>query len=207
VKFVVIVEGDMEQTAIGPFLKQWLDPKLTARVGVQTVKLKGTRFRRDLSKMVEDQLSRDRRNDIIAVIGLCDLYQGADFPSDKTRSDERYAWGIQHFENVVNSERFHMFFAVHETEAWFLSQPDIFPRAVRDKWPKELSQAPEHVDFNNPPSKRLARLYPRGYRKTTDGTSLLRERLDPVVAREKCPHLKDMLDTMLDLAQNALKEN
>jgi len=62
------------------------------------------------------------------------------------------------------------------------------------------------VNFDNPPSKRLDSLYPRGYKKTSNGANVLRE-LDPTAARDKCPHLKLMLDTMLDLAKSALKEN
>jgi len=106
---------------------------------------------------------------------------------------------------VKEPERFRHFFAVYETEAWLLSQPDIFPDAVKKAFPKNVTQ-PETVDSNDHPSQLLERLYKekmrQEYGKTTTGPDLFNA-LDPDVAYNKCPRLKEMLDEMLRLAKAA----
>lgn len=90
-------------------------------------------------------------------------------------------------------------------EAWLLSDVDIFPPDVR----KDLtagSNAPEQVNFNNPPAQVLKRAFRdrlgRRYRKAVDGPNLFRL-LDPDRAYAKCPYLKAMLESMLALAKQA----
>jgi len=93
---------------------------------------------------------------------------------------------------------------VHETEAWLLSQPSIFPTALQEEIAAN-TQRPELVNSHEHPAKFLHRLYTahlnRGYKKVTDGNALF-GKLDPAVACSKCPHLKAMLDDMLALARN-----
>jgi hypothetical protein len=66
------------------------------------------------------------------------------------------------------------------------------------------SARPEEVNFDQPPSKLLARLYreklSRSYKKVIDGASLF-QALPPERAFEKCPYLKSMLNDMHQLAQ------
>lgn len=84
-----------------------------------------------------------------------------------------------------------------------MSDPSIFPSAIRPELLKKGIQ-PENVNFDEPPAKLLERLYNerlhQKYKKIVHGTQLF-NKLDPDIAREKCPHLKDMLDTMLRLAR------
>ena len=98
-----------------------------------------------------------------------------------------------------------MFFAVHEFEAWLLSQPTIFPRDIVATLPGKIAQ-PETVDFDEPPAKLLDRIYKartkRTYKKTTYGKELF-AKLDPLVAVKKCPRLNEMLTEMLRLAKGA----
>lgn len=63
--------------------------------------------------------------------------------------------------------------AVHETEAWLLSDPGIFPAEGRRAFP-DRCRRPETVNFD-----------------------------EPEVAYERCPSLKALLDDMLALAQEA----
>jgi hypothetical protein len=209
-RFILFVEGDTEANSLGAFFQRWLNPRLSKRVGIGVVNLKGNRFARDLPNKVRYYVGRDRGNDVIALFGLLDLYKGAPYPADVCGADERYDWGVRHYEELVANNSFRMFFAVHEIEAWLLSQTDLFPRRVRGTIPDNWTQRPEHVNFDNAPAKRLNDAYlaqlNRSYRKITDGANLFR-RLDVEVAYARCPHLKRMLDTMLDLAKNALKEN
>ncbi len=205
-RFVLLVEGHAENVAAGEFLRRWLDPKLTTRVGVKVVNFKGnaTLVRKIVAK-AQDYLDGPDAPEIIAVIGLLDLYGLDIYPPKLTTAKERHDWAVKDIQRQVNRQKFRMFFAVHEFEAWILSQPDIFPRSVRDALPKAISQ-PEGVNFNEPPAKLLNKVYRsctgKNYKKTTYGKTLF-GKLDPIVAAGKCPYLKDMLAEMLQLAKAA----
>lgn len=127
------------------------------------------------------------------------------YPNDKKTVTERLDWATEHIEGLVGRERFHQFFAVHEIEAWLLSQPDIFPRDVQTTLPKSI-KPPERINFDKPPGSLLNSLYKqatrKGYKKFVNGPALF-EKLDPSVAYAKCPHLKRLLHTMLELAKNS----
>jgi hypothetical protein len=133
------------------------------------------------------------------------LYGPTFYPPDKTTADERFSWGREHFEKEVGLEKFRLFFAVHEFEAWLLSEPDIFSREIKNALPNKVAQ-PERVNFTEPPAKLLDRIYKqqttRNYKKTTYGKQLF-AKLDPTTAVSKCPYLKAMLDEMLTLAKAA----
>lgn len=204
-KFVLFVEGDTEK-ALPAFLKRWLDARLDSPVGIQAVRfVGGGEFVRDAPKKAELYLNAPR-NDVIAVIGLLDLYElYLPYPASKTTAGEKVVWAKQHLEAKVSQAQFHQFFAVHETEAWLLSQTSIFPADVRSSLtPKAVH--PETVNSEEPPGKLLERLYrthlKRSYRKAVDGPKLFGV-LDPAMAYAKCPNLKSLLDEMLRLAQGA----
>ncbi len=204
-KFILLVEGQTEKDSAAAFLKRWIDPQLKHPVGIQVVSFNGyAELARKMVAKAKDHLQGPRQSEIIAVVGLLDLYGPDFYPSDLTGTAERYNWGKAHFEREVNLERFRMFFAVHELEAWLLSQPDIFPKDVKNALPSAKISQPERVNFNEPPAKLLDRIYKqttkKNYKKTTYGKQLF-PKLDPTVAVSKCPYLKEMLDEMLRLAQ------
>jgi len=103
-------------------------------------------------------------------------------------------------EAALGDARFRQHFAVHETEAWLLSDPRILPPEVRPHVPQI---APEEVDFEDPPSKRLSRWYRtllgKSYKKVIDGYHLFSQ-LDPERAAERCPRFRLLLEDLLDLA-------
>ena len=205
-KFILLVEGKTERDAAAAFLKRWLDPRLRQAVGIQTVPFDG--YADLIHKMATKagmHLTGPKQAEIVAVIALLDLYGPTFYPSDKTGADDRYEWGRAHFEKQVNLTKFRMFFAVHEFEAWLLSQPDVFPREVRNSLPNTITE-PERVNFDLPPAKLLDRIYNarmrRNYKKTTYGKQLF-ARLDPAVAHGRCPYLRALLDEMLRLARAA----
>lgn len=205
-KFVLLVEGDTEKSSVAGFLQRWLDPQLTRRVGVQVVKFAGYGdFERKIVTKAQMYLDRNRQQDVIAVVGLLDLYGPTFYPQHLETAAERYAWGVEHFEQQINDDRFRMFFAVHEFEAWLLSQPEIFPQKVKAALAGKVER-PENVNFHEPPAKLLNRLYnqylKRSYKKTTYGRDLF-GKLDPSIAAQKCPYLKRMLNELLVLAQGA----
>jgi hypothetical protein len=163
----------------------------------------------DIAKNARLHLSSIRANDVIAGVGLLDLY-GLDsaltFPPGIVLPQQRREWAKRELETRVSHPNFRQYFAVHETEAWLLSDTKIFPSEIRNDL-RAASNAPEQVDFNNPPARLLMHAYRdrlrRRYQKAVDGPGLFRL-LEPDRACAKCPYLKAMLEEMLALANQAL---
>ncbi len=208
-KFVLFVEGETEDLVLNRFLEKWLNakPRLSANVGIKMVSFEGWA---DMVAGIDRKALRylndpRNRNDIIAVLALLDLYGPTFYPQGKTTVEERYAWAKNNLEQKVGHPKFRQYFAVHETEAWLLSHPAIFPSEIRPSLAGK-TQRPETVNFDEPPAKLLDRLYTsktgRHYKKVTQGEDLF-AKLDPEMAYEKCPSLKQMLDDMLALAKEA----
>ena len=65
---------------------------------------------------------------------------------------------------------------------------------------------PERINFYEPPSKLLDKVYyqktGRTYKKRVYGKALF-AKLDPEIAYKKCPNLKIMMDEMLRMAKKA----
>ena len=203
-KFVLLVEGATERAAAAEILKRWLDPRLNTPVRIQVVAFRGHgEFARKLKTKARMHLDGPNSSEIIAVVGLLDLYGPSFFPPTLRTVEEKQSWGINHFQQMVGHDRFRMYFAVHEFEAWLLCEPAIFPREVRAEV-QRLSAQPEQVNFNDPPARRLGSIYfrcmKRKYKKTTNGNQLF-SGLDAEVAVSKCPYLRAMLEEMLELAR------
>lgn len=206
-KFILFVEGDTER-ALPPFFKRWLDPQLPQRVGIDPVRFTGwAEQRRETKKRAHLYLNSRQAAEIIGVISLLDLYGPDFYPARLTGADERYEWAKHEIEGEVGHPKFRQFFAVHETEAWLLSQPELFPAEVRAAFPGRVDQ-PETINFNEPPARLLGRLYRdrlrRTYKKIVNGKELF-EGLEPDVAYRKCPRLKELFDEMLRMAKEAMQ--
>jgi hypothetical protein len=204
-KFVLFIEGHTEK-ALPEFLKRWLDPRLAKPVGIKTVRFDGWQeLVKDSPKKAAMHLEGPDKDDIIAVIALIDLYGPTFYPDNMKTADERCNWAKNELEKKVGHPKFYQFFAVHETEAWLLSAPDLFPMEVKTALPAKAAN-PEKVNFDEPPAKLLERLYDlktdRRYKKVTHGKELF-SRLDPNVAYGKCPRLRELLEKMLELAEGA----
>ncbi|MGH7491509.1 MAG: DUF4276 family protein [bacterium] len=205
-KFILFVEGHTERNALPAFLKTWLDPKLTQPAGIIPVRFNGWReLEKEMRKKAGLYLNRPDKDAIIAAIALLDLYGPTFYPKDKKTAKERYEWAKKYLEMKVGQERFRQFFAVHETEAWLLSDPSLFPTDVKKALSKKI-KSPEQVNFDEPPAKLLQRLYKektnRIYKKTTHGSELFHQ-LDVELAYAKCARLKELLDEMFKLAKSA----
>lgn len=206
-KFLLFVEGELERRAIPEFLRRGLNPRLKQRVGIQYVKFEGCGdYVAGFAKKVRMYLKGPKAEEIIAIVGLLDLYGLPNnfFPNHLTEAQDRYEWGKRRLEGEVGQEKFRQFFAVHELEAWLLSEPNLFAPEVRNAFPGNAVN-PEAVNFQQPPSKLLKKLYleklKRRYGKVVDGCELF-SKLDPDVACQKCPRLKEMVDEMLRLAMD-----
>lgn len=205
-KFILFVEGHTERKAIPSFLKRWLDPRLSKPVGIRAVRFEGwAELVKESSTKANLYLSQDG---VIAVIALLDLYGPTIYPNDHNTATEKYTWAKHYLERKVDQTNFFQFFAVHEVEAWLLCEPSIFPNSVRPLVEK-ISQSPEAINNTMPPTKRLNDIYQkktkRRYKKVTHGKDLF-SKLEPSVAYKKCPHLKELLDAMLKIAEGASKE-
>ncbi len=203
-RFILLVEGKTEKKGVGRFLKKWLDPRLSQPVKVAPVRVDNVD---DLIKKAEEHLQSPKQDKIIAVVGLLDLYGlPLTIPDDKASILDKCKWARYHIEKKVGDKRFLMHFAVHETEAWLLSDPRLLPPSVRKALPGRAAK-PETVDFDEPPGALLRRLYrekeKRDYIKAVDGPALFLK-LDPANEYKRLPYLKTMLEDMLKLAKTAL---
>ena len=209
-KFVLLVEGDTEARALPKFLKRWLDPQLRQPVGIDPINLGSWSVVVNEAQKRTRLLFNDRRqrDEIIAVIGLIDLYgpnRSRFYPAHLETVEEKYVWAKQHIEGKVNHPRYRQFFAVHEVEAWLLSEPTSFPREIADALPAKVRQ-PEKVDFDQPPKQLLSHLYrtknDKKYHEIVDGVNLF-SHLNPQAACAACPYLRATLEEMLKLARDA----
>ncbi len=202
-RIVLFVEGRTEWE-LPAFLKRWLDPRLKTPVGLQAVRFKGVCDY--LAGMAQKARLYLAEPDTLAVFGLLDLYGlPLAFPTEMSR-DEKIAWARQQIETRLDEpdrNRFRQHFAVYELEAWLLSDPALFPPEVRERLGKS---PPEEIDLDEPPHKRLDRLYrqtqQRSYKKTVQARNLF-PRLDPNMVYEKCPHFRQFMDELLTTATQA----
>ena len=205
-RFILFVEGYTEDKALPAFLKRWLDARLMKPVGIRVVRFEGwPELVKDVAKKAKMHLNGPCKEAIIAVISLLDLYGPTFYPETSKESSQRYDWAKQYMEQLVSEQKFFQFFAVHEVEAWLLSDPEIFPQKVKNAFPKKIDR-PETVNFTEPPAKLLERLYSlhthRSYKKVVHGRELF-GKLNPEIASQKCPRLRELLDKMLELAREA----
>lgn len=198
-KFVLFCEGHTERGVLGPLLRRWLEPRTSERVGFKPVLFNGWK------QLVDDTPKKAalhlRDQDILGVISLLDLYGPTFYPPKCVTVDQRRDWGMNDMMSRVNHDRYRHHFAVHEVEAWLLSQPDLLPAQVRNKLPGKVER-PESVNFDEPPAKLLNRLYNealrKDYKKVVEGTKLF-SKLDPTIVYAKCPAFKALADDLLCL--------
>jgi uncharacterized protein DUF4276 len=179
---------------------------LDRKMGIKVVRFAGwAEMWKDLPKKVSLHLQGPERSNIIAAVGLLDLYGPTQYPPHLPTALERLRWATEEMEKRVAEDRFRMFFAIHEIEAWLLGDPGLFSEAVRRALPAKTG-GPETVDFEEPPAKLLERLYlekkRRRYRKVVDGSNLFR-RLYPNLVYDRCPQFKKLMDELLALAEEA----
>lgn len=198
-RIILLVEGPSERASLPGFFSRWLRRRISAAPAVEATPFNGSG---DYRKHFAQRASRAiGSGQCLGVLGLLDLYgSGLDYPAEATVPD-KCRWARRHLEEAVPSPRFRQHFAVHEMEAWLLSDPGIFPPAIRGQLP---SAEPEDVDFEDHPSALLGRTYwrilGRRYSKTVDGATLFRA-LDPELAASRCPHLRMLLEDLLHLAR------
>jgi len=197
VRIVLYVEGDTERS-LPEFFARWLNPKLQEAIQIRSVVFHGVgNYLKEFSSRAKLDLTVPQ---VKAIFGLIDFF-GSTLPYPDGTTREKYAWAKRELEARVDHPRFRQHFAVHDTEAWLLSDTQIFPREIVPHLPR--TQNPESINFQHPPSHRLKTIYHqrmnRKYEKPIEGSSLFRK-LDPELACARCPHLKLLLEDILLLA-------
>jgi hypothetical protein len=201
VKVILYVEGDTEKEVLPQFLRRWVDPRLKDNVGLAPVNLDGvSNYLKEFANRAQLDLGAAG---VLGCIGIIDLY-GSGLPYPNGTIEAKYEWAKNELERQVGHPRFRQHFAVHETEAWLISDPQIFPRDIASHVPK--TPTPERINFHDPPSHRLKDLYwqnlGKKYRKPIEGSRLF-QKLDPEVACARCPHLKLLLEDIIALAKTS----
>ncbi|WP_300160727.1 DUF4276 family protein [Solidesulfovibrio sp.] len=203
-KIILLVEGETEQKALPEFFRRWLQGRhVDPLPAISAVNAEGCgNHIKECARRTELHL---KNPDVVAVFGLLDVYGANNIPGHCRTVDEKCDYLRQLLEREVGSPKFRQHFAVHELEAWLLSDPTIFPPAVRKGLPAKAAR-PETVNSTEPPSKLLERLYrkatKREYKKRVDGHTLF-TRLDPNLAYAKCKALAALLDDMLACVRDA----
>ncbi|HEX3998572.1 MAG TPA: hypothetical protein VHX65_08495, partial [Pirellulales bacterium] len=125
------LEYRFTQKSVNAYLKRWLDTKLKPNyVGLATIDLGGSgHFVKEYAMQARDHLAAASLTGTIGVIGLLDFY-----------GCPTAALDARLMEKEVDDKRFRMFYAVHESEAWLLSQPEIMPWAISDALPNGRSR-------------------------------------------------------------------
>jgi hypothetical protein len=115
---------------------------------------------------------------------------------------------MEYMRRRLNNDRYRHHFAVHEVEAWILSQPELLPLEVRKKFPGKIAW-PETVNFDEPPAKLLNRLYQetlrRDYKKVVNGAKLFGQ-LNPEIVYQKCPSFKALADDLFSLCPAKIRK-
>ncbi len=201
-RIVLFVEGDTERY-LPDFFTRWVHPKLASPIAIKPVNFRGVgNYMKDFAKRARLDLEEP---EVTAVVGLIDFYgSGLNYPDGTIQ--KQYGWAKDELEKQVNSARFRQHFAVHETEAWLLSDSSIFPRALVPELANNVN--PETINSQNPPSHRIKALYHqklnKKYKKPIEGSTLFRK-LNPDTAYASCPHLKLLLDDLLALSRTAAR--
>ena len=192
-KIVVLCEGSSEAILKSSF-REFVQSRSSGgeRIGLDTLKLPGTKIISRLQRMTSLTLKRE---DVVGVVALIDVY-----PNHEDAEEAKQA--LYTIAKVGKSEtRFRAHAALWELEAWLLP----FWEEIAD-WLKVAAKRPgphpEKINGQNPPSKRLKELYRRGgkeYHKVADARKWLTvDRLEE--AAEDCPQLRDFLDSLLEFA-------
>ncbi len=140
-KFVLFVEGVTERKGLPEFLKRWLDPRLSAPIGIRIVKFQGSpAYYEEITTRVDLAFAGKAGADIMAAIGLLDLYGLSFCPADRKTAEARKIWAKEHLEKKVGHPNFRQHFAVHETEAWLLAHPENLPPEVQKALPGKTAR-------------------------------------------------------------------
>jgi hypothetical protein len=191
-KIVILVEGKTE-IAFKPYLIKFLITRLYGNMPKLDFHPYDGRIptRDKLKRIVINHLTGKADH----VIALTDVYTGTnDFSNAANAKEKLREW-------VGDEPRFHPHVAQHEFEAWLLPfWPTI--QKLAQHYRTAPSGAPETVNHNNPPSRRIKEIFEVGncrssYIKTRDAKRILNDN-DLLIAINQCPELKSFVNTIIE---------
>ena len=192
-KIVILVEGKTE-LAFREKLRQFLEIRLQGKMPKLIFSSQKGRIPKEekLKRVVENFLTD---NSCDAVIALTDVYTGTtDFTDANDAKTKMRNW-------VGNNARFYPHAAAHDFEAWLLPYWSTIQRLAKHNL-SQPSGAPETVNHNRPPSKRINEIFRAGknreYDKIGDGLKILKDN-DLMIAIQACPELKSFINTIIGL--------
>ncbi|GBC94056.1 hypothetical protein HRbin15_02563 [bacterium HR15] len=207
-KILISVEGQTEEQFVERVLQPlfpseqcFLQPiVLTTRRDPSGRTYKGgivsyARIHAEVKRLLGDT-SADAVTTMYDYYGLPDDFPGKDTLKPSWSPYEKVRHLECAFAKDINDPRFIPYLSLHEFEALLLADiPQVIQYlkqtygTVRTKLLQHLSQSPEAVDENEPPSHRLQEAC-RSYSKLADGL-LLAERIEIQTMRSRCPHFND----------------
>lgn len=196
-KIAVLVEGKTE-SAFFPHLRCFLENHLRGNMPrLSPVPYDGFIPTHEKLRRVVERLLDDGQRSADAVIALTDVYTGDHRFSDAADAKKKMK------EWVGDNQKFHPHAAQYEFEAWLLPfWPEI--QQLADHNVAAPAVAPESVNHNNPPSRRIKEVFLSGkrgkaYVKPRDAGRILRDK-DLLVSARVCPELKSFLNTIIALS-------
>jgi hypothetical protein len=187
------MEGRTERVFL-PVLKNFLAPRLIGKMPKLKPHIYDGRIPKDekLRRVVENYL----RGGVDAIIALTDVYTGTnDFETAADAKAKMRAW-------VGSHPNFYPHAAQYDFEAWLLPFWSTIQKLAGHQ-KGAPGGAPETINHDNPPSKRIAEIFEIGasrdsYVKPRDAKRIL-ESNDLLVSAHACPELKAFLNTVLSL--------
>jgi hypothetical protein len=190
----VLAEGATEM-AFKERLKRFLDDLAGDKPKVRlNIKPAGGKVdKKEVKSRVPRYLSDDDCVGVIALTDVYPFYRDADEAKATLRS-----W-------MPDDKRCHAHTALHDFEAWLLSDWNAVLTLANIKNKKQWGANPESINLTKPPAHRLDELFNREatprqkYSKVVQG-KILMDKLDLVEAANKCTELKAFLNTLLKIA-------
>ena len=191
VKIAIICEGKTEK-AFKPVLLAFLKTKLAERKmpKLDFKSANGTITQKELPKLVGLCLKSSD-----AVIALTDVQTDSKSGAHVFETAEDAKQKMRQW--VGDEKRIYPHAAQYEFEAWLLPYWDRIQKLTGTTKAKPNGK-PEEINHGNPPSKRIAAVFPKGYGKITDGFKIL-DKQDLSLAIEVCSELKAFVNTILKL--------
>lgn len=208
-QIALFVEGDTEsgearRRTLPKFIHNWLDPQFPqgSKVGITPVKFQGvSNYLDDLPRKVALYLDGSRANFVVGLVDLYGIPASRIELSQYTTVKDKLVAARAYMRSLVPKDyrdRFRQHFAVHEVEAWLLAYPEELSKEKEVQSQIE-KRPPEQVNFKEPPAKFLKRILGR-YKKTTTAMNLF-PKVDPQVAINQFPYLKQFMEDLLSLAK------
>lgn len=197
-RIALLVEGKTEM-AFMPSLRDFLKTRLQQLPRLDPKPYNGRIPKKEkLKRVVENHLTIDNYD---AVIALTDVYTGTnDFVDAEDAKRKMRQW-------VGDNPRFYPHAAQYDFEAWLLPFWSTIQKLAKHN-KSAPSGAPEQVNHDNPPSRRIKKIFELGkcrdsYVKPRDAKRIL-EGNNLMDAALVCPELKAFLNTILLLCEGEL---